>query len=248
MEQTLGRPATAKQPTNATQTTRGIGIAAGAMFIVALLLVFLVAPRAQDGAGGNVQRIFYFHFSSALIGFTAWFVTAVSGGLYLKRRDFKYDRVALASAEIGVVFIAMVLLTGMLWARPVWNTWWTWDFKLTLSALQLLMYIAYLMLRSGLDDPGRRARFAAVYGIIGALTIPLNFLVSRVLNSVHPAVIGESVNGTQQGGFGISSEIGLIMAFCFFTFFIIYMFMLRSRVELQSHADVLAYRRAELTN
>ncbi len=246
MEKTLGRTVTPSPA--ASQTTRGIGIAAGAMFAVALLLVFLVAPRVQDEAGGNVQRIFYFHFSSALIGFVAWFVTAVAGGLYLRRRDQKYDRVALASAEIGVVFITMVLLTGMLWARPVWNTWWTWDFKLTLSALQLLMYIAYLMLRSGIDDPGRRGRFAAVYGIVGALTIPLNFLVSRVLNSVHPAVIGGSVNGAQQGSFGITGDIGLIMLFCFITFTLVYLFMLRTRVELQEQADHLTFRRIELTN
>jgi heme exporter protein C len=246
MEQTLRRTVTTSS--NTSQTTRGIGIAAAAMFVIALMLVFLVAPRVQDEAGGNVQRIFYFHFSSALIGFVAWFVTAIAGGLYLRRRDFKYDRVAMASAEIGVLFITMVLMTGMLWARPVWNTWWTWDFKLTLSALQLLLYIAYLMLRSGIDDPSRRARFAAVYGIVGALTIPLNFLVSRVLNSVHPAVIGSSVNGTQQGGFGITSEIGLIMLFSFITFTLVYVFILRTRVELQSQADDLALRRAELTN
>ena len=229
-------------------TTRAIGIAAGAMLVVALVLVFLVAPRAQDQAGGNVQRIFYFHISSAWNGFGAWIVTAVAGALYLKRRDLKYDRIAVASAEIGVVFITMVLLSGMLWARPTWNTWWTWDFKLTLSALQFLMYIAYLMLRSGLDDPGRRARFAAVYGIVGVLTVPLNFLVSRVLDSIHPAVFGPSVNATQQGGFGITPEMGLILAFCMITFTLIYLFMLRVRISLQERADVLAARRAELAD
>lgn len=229
------------------QTTRNIGIAAAIMFVISLLLVFLVAPRAQDAAGGNVQRIFYFHLASAWNGFGAWIVTAVAGGLYLKRRDIKYDRIALASAEIGVVFIAMVLLSGMLWARPVWNAWWTWDFKLTLSALQFLTYLAYLMLRSGLDDPGRRARFAAVYGILSSLTIPLNFLVSRVMQSVHPAVFGPSVNAAQQGGFGIPTQSGLILMFCIFTFIFIFLFMLRTRITLQERSDELAMRRAELT-
>src|SRR5262249_7004330 len=143
--------------------------------------------------------------------------------------------------------ITLVLLSGMLWARPVWNTWWTWDFKLTLSALQFLMYVAYLMLRSGLDDPNRRARFAAVYGIIGALTIPLNFLVSRVLQSIHPAVFGPSVNAAQQGGFGITPEMGLILAFCLVTFTLIYLFLLRVRISLQERADELTVRRAELS-
>jgi len=185
------------------QRTRALGMAALVMLLGALAMVFVVAPRAQDASGGNAQRIWYFHLASAWLGFGAWIVTAVAGALYLKRRDMKYDRIAVASAEIGVVFITFVLLSGMLWARPVWNTWWTWDFKLTLSLLQFLMYVAYLMLRGGLDDPNKRARFSAVYGIVGALTIPLNFLVSRVLQSIHPAVFGPSVNEASKGGTGV---------------------------------------------
>ncbi len=226
--------------------TRALGIASAVMLAIALILVFAVAPRAQVEAGGDVQRIFYFHLASALIGFGAWIVTAVAGIQYLRTRDFKHDRLALASAEIGVVFIAMVLLSGMLWARPVWNTFWTWDFKLTLSALQFLMYVAYLMLRAGIDDPNRRARFAAVYGIVGALTVPLNFLVSRVLQSVHPAVFGPSVNATQQGGFGVPTEMTLILLFCLATFSVLYLYLVRTRIALQERADTLNARRAEL--
>ncbi|MCL4505103.1 MAG: cytochrome c biogenesis protein [Chloroflexi bacterium] len=245
MDQTLRQSLTTQR--DAASATRALGLAAAAMIVVALVMVFAIAPRAQDAAGGDVQRIFYFHIASAWNGFGAWIVTAVAGALYLKRRDLKYDRIAVASAEIGVLFITMVLLSGMLWARPVWNTWWTWDFKLTLSALQFLMYIAYLMLRTGLDDPGRRARFAAVYGIIGALTVPLNFLVSRVLQSIHPAVIGPSVNATQQGGFGLPPDMLIIMLFCIVTFTILYIFMLRMRIGIQEQADELAVRRAELS-
>ena len=87
----------------------------------------------------------------------------------------------------------------MLWAKPVWNAYWTWETKLTFSVLQLLMYLAYLMLRSGFDDSHKRARFSAVYALMGAVLIPFNFLISRVLNSIHPAVFGPSVNATQQG-------------------------------------------------
>ncbi len=245
MDQTLQQPPAA--PRYSAATTRALGLAAAAMITVALVMVFAIAPRAQDAVGGDVQRIFYFHIASAWNGFGAWIVTAVAGALYLKRRDLKYDRVAVASAEIGVLFITMVLLSGMLWARPVWNAWWTWDFKLTLSALQFLMFIAYLMLRTGLDDPNRRARFAAVYGIIGALTVPLNFLVSRVLQSIHPAVLGPSVNGAQQGGFGLPQEMLVIMLFCILTFTILYIFMLRVRIGIQEESDTLAARRAELS-
>uniref|UniRef100_UPI00404A214A cytochrome c biogenesis protein n=1 Tax=Candidatus Roseilinea sp. TaxID=2838777 RepID=UPI00404A214A len=228
------------------KSTHALGTASAVMIAISLILVFAVAPRAQVQAGGDVQRIFYYHLASALIGFGAWIVTAAAGIQYLRTRDLKHDRLALASAEIGTVFIATTLLSGMLWARPVWNTFWTWDFKLTLSALQFLMYIAYLMLRSGIEDPNRRARFGAVYGIAGALTVPLNFLVSRVLQSVHPAVYGPSVNAAQQGGFGVPTEMTLILMFCLATFTVLYFYLLRARIELQERSDALNARRAEL--
>ena len=228
------------------QITRAIGLAAGAMFVVALFMVFFIAPRGELKSGGDAQRIFYFHLSSIWVGFGGWIVSAVCSVRYLKTRDFKYDRIAVASAEIGVVFLVMGLLTGMIWARPTWNTWWTWDFKLTLSALQILLYIAYLMLRSGIEEPDKRARFAAVYGIVGVLTVPLNFLVSRVLNSIHPAVFGPSVNGAQQGQTGVAPEMIPILIFSMLAYTLVYIFLLRTRIAMQQRMDVLSMRRAEL--
>lgn len=228
------------------QVTRAIGWAALAMLAVALVMVFVIAPAGDVRSGGEAQRIFYFHISSAWIGFGAWLVTAYCGIRYLKTRDLQWDRRAHASAEIGVMFIVLVLLSGMLWGRPTWNAWWTWDFKLTLSALQFLMYVAYLMLRSGIENPEQRARFASVYGIIGALTVPLNFLVSRVLQSIHPAVIGPSVNAAQQGGFGVSADRTVILIFCLVTFSLVYIFLFRSRVRLLEREDALAVRKAAL--
>jgi heme exporter protein C len=228
------------------QVTRAIGIAAGALYLVALFMVFFIAPRAQDQAGGQAQRIFYFHVAVAWIGFAAWGVTAYSSVRYLRTRDFKWDRIAVSSAEIGVLCIVFVLLTGMLWAKPTWNTWWTWDFKLTLSVLQFLMYVAYLMLRSGIDEPDRRARFAAVYGIVGVLTVPLNFLVSRVMQSIHPAVFGPSVNAAQQGQRGVASEMYPILVFSLIAYTVIYIYLLRTRVDMQERKDHLDARRAVL--
>jgi heme exporter protein C len=227
------------------QTTRAIGFAAACLLAVALVLVFIIAPPGALRSGGQAFRIFYFHFPSAIVGFSAWLVTAYCAIRYLKTRDLKWDRIAVSSAEIGVMFIVLVLLSGMLWARPTWNAWWTWDFKLTISLLQFLMYLAYLVLRSGVDNPDQRARFAAVYAIVGALTVPLNFLVSRVLQSIHPAVIGPSVNAAQQGGFGIASDIVPILLFSTATFFLIYVYFLRRRLEFQERSDWLAFKRAE---
>lgn len=123
--------------------TRAFGVAALIMVAVALVLVFFVAPSGDVRSGGEAQRIFYFHISSAWVGFGAWLLTAFFGIRYLQTRDLAWDRRAHASAEVGVVFITMTLLSGMLWGRPTWNTWWTWDFKLTLTALQFLLYVAY---------------------------------------------------------------------------------------------------------
>jgi heme exporter protein C len=234
------------RPESWRQTTRAIGALAIALLAIALVMVFIVAPRAQDASGGQAQRIFYFHVSAAWIGFAAWLVTAYCGVQYLRTREYKWDRIAVSSAEIGVVFIVMVLLTGMLWARPTWNAWWTWDFKLTISLLQFLMYMAYLVLRSGVENPEQRARFASVYGIIGSLTIPLNFLVSRVLQSIHPAVFGDSVNARQQGGFGIGSEMVPPLLLSLLTFTAFYVFFLRQRIALQERSDALLVRRAAL--
>lgn len=228
------------------QVTRAVGLAAAALYLVALFMVFFIAPRAQDQAGGQAQRIFYFHLASAWVGFAAWGVTAYASIRYLKTRNLRWDRMAVSSAEIGVFFLTLVLLTGMLWGRPTWNAWWTWDFKLTLSVLQFLMYIAYLMLRSGIDEPDRRARFAAVYGIVGVLTVPLNFLVSRVLQSIHPAVFGPSVNGAQQGQTGVASEMYPILLFALFAYTVLYIFLLRTRVAMQERMDVLEAKRASL--
>lgn len=246
MEGVIQPTASAVRTESQAQVTRGIGAAAFAMLIVALALVFLVAPSGDARSGGEVQRIFYFHISSAWIGFGAWLVTAFCGARYLQTRDVRWDRRAHASAEIGVLFITLVLLSGMLWGRPTWNTWWTWDFKLTLSALQFLMYVAYLMLRSGIENPEQRARFASIYGIVGALTVPLNFLVSRVLQSIHPAVIGPSVNAAEQGGFGVSTDRMVILVFCMVTFTLIYIFLFRSRMRLLEREDELATRKAAL--
>lgn len=239
-------PALSSQRQTREQVTRAFGLAAAAMLSVALVIVFFIAPTGDVRSGGEAQRIFYFHLSSAWIGFGMWLVTAYCGIRYLKTRDMQWDRRAHAAAEIGVMFIVLVLLSGMLWGRPTWNAWWTWDFKLTLSALQFLMYVAYLMLRSGIENQEQRARFASVYGIVGALTVPLNFLVSRVLQSIHPAVFGPSVNAAQQGDFGVSADRTIILIFCLAAFTVLAIFLFRARVALLEREDALAVRKAAL--
>ena len=115
------------------------------VLLVALLMVFLYAPR--EATMGDVQRIFYFHVSSAWVGFFGFFVTFLAGIGYLARGERRWDVLALSSVEIGLTFITMTVVTGALWARPVWGKYWTWEPRLTISAVQLLIYVSYLMLR-----------------------------------------------------------------------------------------------------
>jgi len=144
-----------------------LAIVGAGVMLAALAMVFLVAPR--EATMGDVQRIFYFHVAFAWVGFLAFLVTGVSGALYLVWRAQGLDWLGSSSAEVGLVFISAALLAGSLWARLTWGTYWTREPRLTISALQWLVYAAYLMLRRAVDDPQRRARLGAVYGITDEL-------------------------------------------------------------------------------
>jgi heme exporter protein C len=205
--------------------------AAVVMMTGALTMVFLYAPTAQEEAGGDAQRIFYFHLGSAWIGFFAFFVTMAGGVLYLWKGEERWDLLGNASAEIGTVFMTMAIVSGSLWARPVWNTWWTWDPRLTISAIQWLLYLAYFMLRAGIEDAGRRARFSAVYGIIAFITVPLSFLSIRIWRTIHPAVIGSS-DSDAQGSFAMTTEMRYTLFFSLATFTVLYFTLLRHRLRL----------------
>jgi heme exporter protein C len=145
--------------------------------------------------------------------------------------DRKWDIVGLASVEIGLVFTFIATVTGSIWARPIWNTWWTWDPRLTTTTIMLLIYAAYLMLRSGMEDPDRRARFGAVYAIIGFLSVPLTFFSARLFRTIHPIVIGTNQPGAE-GGFDMSGDMRLVFFFALFTFTVIFVDLLWHRVRL----------------
>jgi heme exporter protein C len=198
-----------------------------ALFAVALYMVLFYAPR--EAVMGEVQRIFYFHVAAGWVGALAFMVTAVTGIFYLLRGERHWDVIALASVEIGVVFTFINIVTGSIWARPIWNTWWTWDPRLVTATVMELIYVAYLMLRQGIEDPDRRARFAAVYGIVGFLSVPLTFLSIRIFRTIHPVVVGNS-DPTAQGTFDMTP---------------IYVTLVWHRIRLQFFADRVAERKME---
>src|SRR4030065_2239242 len=162
----------------------------GALFVLATGMVFFYAPL--EAVMGHVQRVFYFHVAAGWVGMLSFLAAAIGGIAYLRTGNLKWDRVIVASVEIGIAFIFINIITGAIWARPIWNTWWTWDPRLTTATIMELIYLAYLMLRSGIEDPERRARFGAVYAIIGFLSVPLTFFSIRIFRTIHPVVIAGS--------------------------------------------------------
>lgn len=159
----------------------------GLAMLAAIAMVFVVVPSEREQ--GVVQRIFYFHVAAAWMAFAAFVGVAIASAVFLARASDRADRLALACAEVGLLYTTLVLATGPIWARPIWGTWWTWDPRLTMTVVLWTVYTAYLMLRRlGAGDDVTR-RYAAVLGIAGALNIPLLVLAVRLWRGIHPAVM-----------------------------------------------------------
>jgi len=164
------------------------GLLTGVLLSYALYLALDVAPTEQTM--GDVQRIFYYHVPSAWTAFLLFFINFAASVVYLIRRNMKADVVALVAAEIGVVFCTVVLVTGPIWARPVWGIWWTWDLRLTLTLVLWLIYVSYLMLRR-FSSSGQTPQIAAVLAVLGALDVPLVYFSIWFFRTQHPQpVIG----------------------------------------------------------
>ncbi len=167
----------------------------GPAMLVALYLIFMVVPTERDQ--GIVQRIFYFHVPSAWTAFLGFFVVCGASLAFLWRGDEYWDLTAKASAEVGMVFCSLVLLTGPIWAKPIWGTWWTWDPRLTMTVILWTIYASYLLLRSYGAEEEQTSRYAAVLGIVGAIDIPLIVVSVRLWRGIHPAVM---ISRDPQGG------------------------------------------------
>ena len=138
---------------------------------------------------GAIQRIFYFHVPVAWVSFLAFFVVFLSSIMYLWKRNRKWDIIARSSAELGVIFATLVLITGSIWAKPIWGVWWTWDARLTTALVRWIIYVAYLIVRSYITEEERAARFAAVVGIIGFIDVPIVALAIVLWGTQHPSPV-----------------------------------------------------------
>ena len=164
--------------------------------LAALFMVFVYVPTEADQ--GIVQRIFYFHLPCAWVAFLAFGMVAVASALYLWLGHKIWDDLSYASAELGMLFCTLVLITGSIWAKPIWGIWWTWDSRLTTTFILWLLYGGYLLLRALADDTDEIARFSAVLGIVGVLDVPIVIVSVRLWRTIHPAVLL-----TRQGEHGL---------------------------------------------
>jgi heme exporter protein C len=218
------------------------------LLLIATWMVFFYAP--MEAVMGNVQRVFYFHVSTAWVGMLSFLVAAIAGIAYLVSKKTNWDIVEVSAVEIGLVFSIIAVASGSIWARPIWNTWWTWDPRLTTVTIMILIYAAYLLLRAGIDDPGRRARFGAVYAILGFISVPLTFFSARLYRTIHPVVIGTNQPGAT-GAFDMTSDMRLVFFFSLIVFTLLFADLLWHRIRmghLQERVEELKLQASEGTD
>lgn len=154
--------------------------------LAALAMIFLYVPTERHL--GVVQRIFYYHLPSAWNAFLGFFIVAGASASFLWKGERRADLIAHASAEIGMLFCTLFIVTGSVWAKASWGVWWTWDPRLTMTIVMWVIYASYVLLRQIAGDNEQVARYAAVLGIVGALNIPLIYIAIRLWRGIHPKV------------------------------------------------------------
>ena len=200
------------------------------LMMAALFMVFVYVPTEKNT--GVVQRIFYFHVPVAWVSFLAFFITFIFSILYLWKRETKWDSIACASAEIGVIFTTLVLITGPIWAKPAWGIWWTWDARLTTSLVLWLIYIAYLLVRSLASEPSQGARYGAVIGIVGFIDVPIVFLTVNLWRTQHPSTI------IFEGG--LTTPMLITLMVCLAAFTVLYVLMLVQSADIKLLKDKIS--------
>ena len=198
---------------------------AAILIIISIYLAFIYAPTHEEL--GETQRIFYFHVATAWVSYVAFGVTFAGGLIYLRSKDFKWDTMAYDSAQIGLMFCTLALITGSLWARAAWGVFWKWeDLKLLITLVLWLVFIAYLALRANTKSRAQKANLSAVFGIIGVICIPLSFAADRIWQQYHPAVIATS-RGSLQSSMGFALGVAVLA----FTFLYVYFLLAKMDID-----------------
>jgi heme exporter protein C len=212
-----------------------LGFVAVVLVIAGGYASFFIAPTERTM--GDIQRIFYFHVASAWAGMDAFFVCFVANLLYVWKRQAQYDFLGVASAEVGLVLTTVVLITGPIWAHPVWGIWWTWDARLTSTFVLWLLYVSYLLLRSLIEETDRRALLSALFGIFAFIDVPLVFFSIRWWRTQHPAPV--IMGGT---GSGLDPTMNKVFFFNVLAMHVFALFLIVERYvveKMKNEVDVL---------
>ena len=210
------------------------------LMLVDLYLIFMVAPT--DSVLGHVQRVFYFHVPLAVMSFLAFFLVFIGSIAYLVRRNQIWDSFAHAATEVGVVFVTLALITGVIWARPVWGVWWTWEPRLTTTLILWLIYVASLMARSYAPNRPKGAIYASVVGIVGFCDVPIVYLSVQWWRSIHPSpVVGPLADAA-----ALPTVMLLVLLFSFLTFLVLFSYLVMERMMLRNAEDSVRQLRFSL--
>ncbi|MFQ5717484.1 MAG: cytochrome c biogenesis protein CcsA [Nitrospinales bacterium] len=205
---------------------------AGAALAAAVCAIFIYVPTEKTE--GIVQRIMYWHVPSAWVSFLAFFIVFITSILFLWKKEREWDIYAHASAEIGIVFCSLVLITGPIWAKPIWGAWWVWDARLTSTLVLWLIYVSYLMLRAQADERSMRARYAAVIGIAGFLNIPFIHFSVLWWRTFHP----QPKMITSEGfGKGLDPAMTTTLMISLAAFTLLYFLLMGQRVKMEKMKD-----------
>ena len=214
-------------------------LAAAALTLVDGYLIFVVAPT--DAVLGHIQRIFYIHVPISILSFLGFLLCAIAGIGYLIRRSEGWDRLAHAAAEVGVVFVTLALVTGVIWARPVWGVWWTWEPRLTTTLILWFIYVAYLMIRQYAPTPQQGRVWSAVVGIIGFVDVPIVYYSVQWWRSIHPV----QVIGPEAAEDALEPIMARILIFSLVAMLALFGYLLLERMALRKTEDTLSQLRRD---
>ena len=203
------------------------------LLAINMFLIFMWAPTEVHM--GHVQRIFYIHVPSAWIAFLAFGIVFFGSIQYLRTREQKWDNLASASAELGVVFTTLVLVTGPIWAKPVWGIWWTWDVRLTTTLVLWLIYVSYLMVRSYSGNHYQASRYSSILGIIGVINLPLVYFAVNWWNTQHQRLV-LGVGSTESG---LHPDMTTTLYFSLLAFSSLFVYLLWFRVSVKETEDMV---------
>ena len=217
---------------------------ATALAMAALMWASLVYAKPAVNLAGNeqlAQRIFYIHMGCNIGAFAAFIVSLIGSITYLVSRNLDWDRVTQASIEVGTIIGLGTIITGSVWSKPTWNTYWTWDPRLTASTITVLIYVAYILFRNGIDNRITKARFGSIYALFAFLSIPLTYYSARWFRSIHPVVFNGE-NADAQGGFAIGPSMSQTLLIATISFSLLFSALMIARwrqLRLQDRVEEL---------